>query len=293
MKKIAFVILHYCAMDTTICCVESVINCVSYPEYHIVLVDNASPDGSGIKLKNKFKNNIRIHVLLNPKNEGFSCGNNIGYEFARIKLCADFIIVMNNDVMIRQKDFVDHMLNTYNLEKYHVMGPDVITLSGEHQSPHRLVNLELKDLNRIIRNRTIILLYLKIKRILHLQNKVQIVERWDQRRIQKEKQNISSRLTHTDVVLHGSILIFSPSYVYKEKYAFYPETFMWMEEEILAYICKRKGYKMLYDPSLAVLHEEGKSTGFLARKDERYYLYSVYLRKSAMVMKKLMMKEEK
>ena len=48
----AFVILHYRAIDTTRSCVRSIRALAG--DKHIVIVDNASPDGTGKQLAEEF-----------------------------------------------------------------------------------------------------------------------------------------------------------------------------------------------------------------------------------------------
>lgn len=286
--KFVFVILHYCAVETTIQSVDSILKCIHYDDYEIVVVDNASPDKSGEMLKIRYQDKKYVHVLLNPSNEGFARGNNAGYRFARESLKANFIICMNNDVMMLQEDFVQRVLKVYETEKFHVLGPDIINMEEKHQNPHRLKTFGLKDVNRIIRNRTIILWYLRVKQILGIEEKIQILEKWDVKRGAEEKRDIDTNREQTNVVLHGSCLIFAPDYLKYEEDAFYPQTFMWLEEEILAWICQRKGYQLIYSPLIKVRHCEGISTGMTRKKKEQYFFYSEQLRKSALVMCKLL-----
>lgn len=262
--------------------------CIRYEDYEIVIVDNASPDKSGELLKKKYRNTGEVHIIDNSSNEGFARGNNAGYQFARAELKADFIICMNNDVMMLQEDFLQRILDLYGTKTFHVLGPDIVTPRGEHQNPHRLKTFDRKDVNRIIRNRTIILWYLRAKRLLKLEDKIQILEKWDARRGAEEKKNVSAEREQLNVVLHGSCLIFTPAYIEKEDEAFYPETFMWMEEEILTYLCQKKNYKIVYSPQIKVLHHEGISTGEIKGKSEKYFFYSAQLKNSAKVMKELL-----
>ncbi len=62
--------------------------------YKIVIVDNASPDKSGALLKEHYKNDDHVEVLLNQENLGFARGNNVGFRYAEknmesIIYCAD------------------------------------------------------------------------------------------------------------------------------------------------------------------------------------------------------------
>ena len=79
--KTGFVILHYMTADDTINCVESIKEkCF---DYEIVIVDNASPNGSGKILETKYSKESKINVLTLEKNIGFDCGNNAGINFLR------------------------------------------------------------------------------------------------------------------------------------------------------------------------------------------------------------------
>lgn len=286
--KFVFVILHYCAVETTIQAVDTLLKCIQFDDYEIIIVDNASPDKSGDLLEERYRDVASVHILLNSLNEGFARGNNVGYRFARENLKADFIICMNNDVMILQEDFLQRISEMYERERFHVLGPDIVTPEGEHQNPHRQRPFELKEVTRIIRNRTVILWYLSIKRILHLQDKVRLIECWDERRGKAEKKGMRSDSPLENVVLHGSCMIFSPIYLEWEEEAFYPESFMWMEEEILTYLCQKKKYRILYSPQIWVRHLEGVSTKSLKKRSEKYEFYSRQLKNSAKVLKNLM-----
>ena len=76
----AFVILHYRAIDTTRSCVKSIRALAG--DKHIVIVDNASPDGTGKQLAEEFAASPDVTVLLHGKNDGFARGNNVGVRCA-------------------------------------------------------------------------------------------------------------------------------------------------------------------------------------------------------------------
>ena len=127
MNKICFVILHYIVIDDTIECIESIFNNIKYENYNIVVVDNKSPNSSGKILKDKYKKNDRVTVILNNENSGFAKGNNIGYKYAKAILKAQFIILINNDTIIKQNDFIDKIINTYEETKFYVLSPNIIS----------------------------------------------------------------------------------------------------------------------------------------------------------------------
>lgn len=291
LYKFVYVILHYGTYEETVNAIESILKKFENKESLIVVVDNASPEQSGQKLREIYEKNARVHVLINEKNYGFAIGNNIGYEFARDKLKADFIITMNNDVEILQSDFEQRVADTYQELQFHILGPDIVTPQGEHRNPHRKDTFVKTDLNRIIRNRSIIFFYLKVKQTLGLEQKIHFIEDWDTVRIRKERNSLQRNVRQTGVVLQGSFFVFSPDYLENESRAFCPETFLYMEEEILAYQSKQKGYILIYEPGIKVLHKEEAATTQMAEQKQfdKYMFYTYHLRNSAKVMKKIIM----
>ena len=104
--EISFVVLHYQDLETTNECVNNICQLKKSTDVNIVIVDNNSPNNSGLELKNTYSNSKNIHVLCNPVNEGFAKGNNLGYSYAKNELQSKIIVVMNNDVMIIQHNFI-------------------------------------------------------------------------------------------------------------------------------------------------------------------------------------------
>ncbi len=291
--KFVFIILHFCAVDSTIQTIESLRSLKHFDKSEVIVVDNGSWDHSGLTLKNKYHGIPNIHILLSSVNHGFARGNNLGYQYARKHFSPDFIIILNNDVLMTQRDFLYRVQILYHKQHFHVLGPDIQTPEGRHQNPHRIHPFTLKDVNRILRNRSIILCYLKLKRRLHLEEQVQFIEKWDTRRAAEERNGVRWDKSSRNVVLHGSALIFSKDFIMREKNAFYPGTFMWMEEEILNYLCMQKQYTLLYSPSLSVLHMGGKSVDSTIGHFDKYLIYSQCLKQSALALKHLMLRGEK
>ena len=286
--KIVFTILHYCVPEITVQCIESICSTLSYNNYEIVVVDNASPDSSGPLLQKKYSEYGNIHFILNKQNEGFARGNNAGYQYAREMLKPDFVVILNNDCQMIQQDFAERILEIYRQTPFHILGPDILTPSGEHRNPHRTKTFSREDVERIIRNRTVILAYLKAKHLLHIEKDITFIEKWDQKRAASERAEVIRDCPQKNVVLQGSCLIFSKDYLRQEKEAFCPETFMWLEEEILSYMCLQKGYSILYNPQIKILHLEEASTKSNRDAYEKYLFFTEQLRHSAIVFRRIM-----
>ena len=121
--KFVFVILNYITENDTIECVDSIINNCKENNFEIVIVDNDSPNKSGINLKNRYKDKKLIHVIISKKNLGFANGNNLGFKYAKEKLNPDFIILCNSDTQVLYNDFCEKIEKKYNEIKFAVLGP--------------------------------------------------------------------------------------------------------------------------------------------------------------------------
>jgi hypothetical protein len=84
------VILNYNGAQLTLNCVDSVLK-VEYPNFKVVVVDNASTDGSVAQFRAALTD-PRIELLVNEKNEGYAGGNNRGIEKA-LEAGADYVFL--------------------------------------------------------------------------------------------------------------------------------------------------------------------------------------------------------
>lgn len=247
----AFVILHYRAIETTRKCVESIKALAG--DKHIVIVDNASPNGTGAELAEEFASDALVDVILNPENSGFARGNNLGVKYVCDELDADFTCVLNNDVEIRQVGFIKGIERIYDEHPFDLLGPDILSVfSGIHQSPKSLHHCNLESVRRkrafVERSSNPILLLLSSG-----EKNSPAIWRIVQRR-NRAKQNIDSGKVMENVVLHGSCVIFSRRYLERHPEPFYSKTFMYYEMEILDWLCERENCVVRYDPSISVLH---------------------------------------
>jgi GT2 family glycosyltransferase len=93
--KVGVVLVNWNSFQLTSDCIQSLQNS-SIPPWKIIVVDNASADGSGEIIA---KTHPTVHMILNSENLGFTGGNNIGIE--HLMSCgADFVWILNNDTVV-------------------------------------------------------------------------------------------------------------------------------------------------------------------------------------------------
>jgi GT2 family glycosyltransferase len=85
-------------------CISSLLN-QSYSSYEVLLVDNASVDGSIEYVKDLFGNPTKLRILALRENFGFSKGNNIGMK----QSTSQYLIVLNNDTKVA-KNFIEQLV---------------------------------------------------------------------------------------------------------------------------------------------------------------------------------------
>lgn len=291
MEHISFIILHYLSYEDTKSCVNSILQNIAYENYSIVVVDNNSPNDSLKLLQKKYENNSKIIFLKNSENSGFAKGNNIGYSYAKNTLCAKYMVIANNDTIFKQPDFLKEVVSIFKENEYYILGPDIITLDGIHQNPYRDKIIDLSTAKRWLRNRRLWTIFLWLEKKLKFYFLSSLVHKLFYNRNIKNNADKQYEKTHTNIVLQGACIIFSPHYVQKMDYAFYPETFMYCEEDILCYQCQKKHWSILYSPTLYVYHTECGSTKTLYRKNiDKELFQSKNIVKSLKVLIRIMRK---
>lgn len=249
--KAAFLILHYKNADITINCIDSILEQIR-EEYSIVLVDNASSNGSYEQLLERYKDNRRIYFLSNKENLGYAAGNNIGFRFAKEKLQAQWIILLNNDVIIKQQDMLSLIEQEYEKTPFYVLGPDIVTSEGEPQNPFRMQLPDLKGVNKTLFHDRMVFILMKVK----LQRPLRKLIGYKEKPLPKKVR--TSSIVDFKGVLHGSCLIFSQDFI-KRFDGLYGETFLYVEEEILCWILDRLGCRYSYSNQIQVVHMHAMS----------------------------------
>lgn len=132
--KVGFIILHYQAINDTLETVETLCNNIDTDEFHVVIVDNASPNKTGEILSRKYQSDSKITVICNKTNDGFARGNNLGYRYLKSNYQVDYIVMMNNDIVFTEKDFLKKIEAEYNQSGFDILGPLILTADGKYTS---------------------------------------------------------------------------------------------------------------------------------------------------------------
>lgn len=94
-SKIYIIVLSYNRRDDTVECLKS-LYLSDYPNYKVIVVDNASSDGSAEAVRRAFP---QADVIENSENLMYAEGNNVGIRRA-LAQGADYVLLLNNDTIV-------------------------------------------------------------------------------------------------------------------------------------------------------------------------------------------------
>ena len=163
------------------------------------------------------------------------------------------------------------------------MGPDIVSIvDGGHQNPAARTSADPKVIAGETRRYGLLLLLSRLG--LYDTFRRKFGAKPSEKAPAPKKQQRESGCQ-----LHGSFLVFSPLYLASEQYAFFPETFLYCEEAILAQHCKHRKYTTVYDPDVIVEHKEDSSTSFVnnTSKAKREFVFSHLIKSHKVYLKYL------
>jgi len=140
MTKVTISMLHFGDISVTQTCLASLFKMnLKNIDLNILIINNdlrvVYPDVKG-------ENGIKVSVINNKKNTGFSGGHNQGFRYAMRKK-SDFHVVINNDVIV-DKNLVKELLNCFkNNDNVGIVSPKIYFTKGHEYHKSRYSTEEL------------------------------------------------------------------------------------------------------------------------------------------------------
>ncbi|MCD1294180.1 glycosyltransferase family 2 protein [Methanocella sp. CWC-04] len=117
---VSIILLNWNGKDDTVECLRSLSH-ITFPDHEIILVDNASTDGSQDYFAEKYPDIVKI---FNDENLGFAEGNNVGIRYA-LKKGTDYVLLLNNDTVV-EPDFLSGLVSVAESDsKIGIAGPKI------------------------------------------------------------------------------------------------------------------------------------------------------------------------
>lgn len=125
--KVSVVVVTYNNLDFTRSCLASLDEHSQYAQLEIIVVDNASSDGSQIYLSDWAARKNSHKLILNTDNRGFAAANNQGLQIAT----GDYLTILNNDTYVTPgwiRTLVHHLEKDKNIG---LIGPVTNNIGNE------------------------------------------------------------------------------------------------------------------------------------------------------------------
>lgn len=238
---VSIIIVNYNTLQLTLNCIHSIIQKTSHIKYEIIVVDNASTDGSREVLEKE----PNIRYFYSTENLGFGKANNLGYKFAS----GSYLFLLNSDTVLLNNAIEALYLFMENHREVAIAGG---SLYNEIMQPCHSYGVILPSLY----NECDILL----RGILTVDKKQLIA-----REISNQEYAEVGYITGADMMLRREYI--------EEVGLFDPDFFMYYEETEMTFRYMTKGYKSAYLPKAMIQHLEGRSFSFKETR-ERMYLSS-------------------
>jgi GT2 family glycosyltransferase/glycosyltransferase involved in cell wall biosynthesis len=135
--KASIVILTHNNWKDTQLCLDSIFAKTELPNFEVIVVDNASQDGTPDHLIQYASQHQNFQVKINIRNEGFARGNNLGAGLAQ----GEYLVFLNNDTVVTSgwlSGLIQHLQNP----QVGMVGP--VTNSASNES-RILVDYESLD----------------------------------------------------------------------------------------------------------------------------------------------------
>lgn len=120
---VSFILVNHNGNEDTAECVKSIKSTVTYPNCNIIITDNSCDDAVYDDLCEKVADDATI--LRADDNNGFAAGCNMGIKKAK-ELGAAYIILLNNDTVIKSPDLVERLLSCFVKDRVGMAGGKIL-----------------------------------------------------------------------------------------------------------------------------------------------------------------------
>jgi len=247
---ISFIIINYNTKDLTYQTIKSILNSFDNENsFEMILIDNASIDGSKEFFTNLEKKIDNFKYIYNEENYGFGKANNIGFKHST----GEYIYILNSDTMLHTKN-IDKIIKD-KFSQYSDAGVIATKVQYEDGTPQPNVQnfttltgvfLRLLKIGQLVRNSKLLFKFINI-----FPFKPHFVK------VYLDNFNKEREEGFVDWA-SGCSLIFKRE-LYEKLGGFDENFFMYSEDEEICLRVHKLGYSILYTPNILITHLEGKS----------------------------------
>ena len=136
--SVSIILLTYNNLTFTQACLDSLKTHTQYPNWELILVDNASTDGSRPFLEDYAAADPHVKLVCNDENLGFAAGNNRGLEIAD----GEHLVILNNDTYVTPGWMLDLVRHLRQDAALGLVGPVTNNIGNEAKIDIQYANME-------------------------------------------------------------------------------------------------------------------------------------------------------
>lgn len=257
MKDLRIIIVSWNVRDLLERCFISLEPACKGLDWEVVIVDNASSDGSAETLKSLLKDHPRLKVVQNSDNRGFAKACNQGLS----NLDARYVLLLNPDTECPPDSLANLVREADAHPEAGILGPRILNADGSHQASVRRFPTVWSQAGIMLK-------------LHHVFPHLKTFRRYFAEDID------SDRAHEVDQVMGACFLIRRE--VIEELGGLDERYFIWFEEVDFCKQAVKKGWTVRYVPSVTVTHRGGASFGqVFSYKKQKYFNDSLikYFRK--------------
>lgn len=236
---VSVVLVNYNTLELTSACIESIVGHTFDLSYEILVVDNASTDGS----KSFFEKDLRIKYIYVDKNLGFGKANNLALRYAQGRN----ILFLNTDTVLRNNAVKTLSIFLDSNPQVGACGGNLFNAKGDPAYSYCKWFPSIKD---------------QVDCLFH-----RVFSRWLYHG--SFCFNNTSKPKEVAYVTGADLMV--PRKILDECGAFDPHFFLYFEETELCHRIKTNGYKRFSVPEAEIFHFEGSSINSAGKTKRQYY----------------------
>ncbi|MBT9316763.1 glycosyltransferase family 2 protein [Leptothoe spongobia] len=243
---ISIIIVNYNGADVILDCLRSIYERCSSVTFEVIVIDNASSDGSLGQIHQEFP---QVSLLTQDTNLGFGKANNIGVRYAQ----GEFLFFLNSDTLIPTDILLSLLTKLTQSSDVGIVGPRLLNTDGSFQ--------------------------LSVSKEISILGEFQTLQQVRRYRDQATRKSLSQLYSHdqfVDIVVGAAM--FMRRSLFQQVGGFDETFFMYLEESDLCKRVRDLGYTILYTSDISLIHIGGYSVAKASetmakeyRRSQRYY----------------------
>lgn len=231
--EISVIIVNWNTLKVTSDCIQSLIDIKEISPIEIIIIDNASHDGSVEALRNQFPS---IKIIANETNVGFAAGCNQGLEQASGK----YLLLLNSDTTANGESLKGMMDFLKNHPKVGAVGCRLLYADGTVQSSHG----NFPTPSEFLLHQSLLAILIK--------------------RFFSRLKNFFPHIKHNqkpykvDWLMGACIMM--PREIYRKVGGFDPDYFMYCEDADWCFRLAKEGYSIYHLPQYSIFHYHQQSS---------------------------------